>query len=148
MVSVQAVLALSRVDASTGGTAFWKGSHKLHRRIVPRKRLGWEYVGICKATQRRHGLVDAQPELDAGDILIWDSRTVHRAAPPAEPGTAKAVVYLSMVPASRVGASIRAARKEAFLNGVATTHWVTRFVDRGEGPAAQEARWAKVAGMV
>ena len=39
-----------------------------------------------------------QPALAPGDLLLWDSRTAHRVAGPADPQTTRVVCYVCMTP--------------------------------------------------
>lgn len=137
-VCLQAVLALTDVDASTGGTALLTGSHADHEALCRRlcdpheSEEEWEFLSVPHGDPVLQQHSECQPCLVAGSMLMWDSRTVHRVVAPAEPeSTSRAVVYLSMVPRSFVSDDVLRLRAKAFREGVATTHWCSRFVDRG-----------------
>lgn len=136
--SVQGVLALTDVDETTGGTQLLVGSHKRTRALCDRLSVDaecdtWEYVSVPEGDRVfSMGCTLHQPSLAAGDVLLWDSRLVHRVVGPTGPCTERWTVYLSMAPAEMVTPSVRAKRKRGFRNGVSTTHWVQNFVDRGD----------------
>ena len=147
LVSVQGLLALTHVNHDTGGTCFLTGSHVLHKSIVEphAPTETWDFVPV----NRRHcGALRAwQPRLHPGDMLLWDSRTVHRVKPPKK-CSVRGVVYVSMAPAASVSPAVRARRRAAFRDGVSTTHWVTKFVDRGEPRREPSVRWCKARRLI
>lgn len=138
--SVQGILALTDVDETTGGTQFLSESHRHTRALCARLAAeedpnAWAYTQVpCDDRVFRMGLAVVQPTLQPGDMLLWDSRLVHRVVAPTVAATERWTVYLSMAPGSAVDASVRRKRKRGFRKGVATTHWVQRFVDRGDDP--------------
>lgn len=142
MTSVQGVLALSNIDETTGGTQLLPGSHLRCRAVCERNRLDdesdgddddWTYTEV-DPTDRifSMGLTPIQPKLAAGDLLLWDSRLLHRVVAQTDPSTCRWTAYLSMVPRSIVSDDVLEQRRTGFLKGVSTTHWVQTFVDRGE----------------
>jgi hypothetical protein len=140
LVCAQGVVALSHSDARTGGTQLVPGSHR-HFAALSR-RCGadadgidgaWEFFAVgdddyvfwqCAPT--------VQPSLNPGDLLLWDSRTVHRVAAPECSASARMVAYVCMTPRSFASADVLAKRRLAFQTGIATTHWPHRYVDRDE----------------
>jgi hypothetical protein len=126
--SVQAILALSKVSPESGGTAFSRGSHRRHKDVVREICEGWEYLEIDDCHVDMSTI--EQPKLDPGDLLMWDSRTFHKVEKPLG-DEHRTVAYLSYAPRAIVPDAVAASRKKAFIDGAATTHWITRFVDRG-----------------
>lgn len=136
--SVQGILALTNVDEATGGTQLLPGSHRRTRALCNRLSADtehdmWEYVSVPDGDRVfSMGCVPHQPSLAAGDVLLWDSRVVHRVVGPTDPCTERWTVYLSMAPADMVASSVKTKRKRGFQKGISSTHWVQRFVDRGD----------------
>ena len=139
-VCVQGVLTLAQMNAETGGTAFIEGSHVHHESVCRRLCAAdesleeWEFVSIPKGDPALVRAREVQPSIPPGTLLLWDSRTIHRVRPPRDVSTVRAVVYLSMVPRTFAPPDVIARRVSAFNRGVPTTHWSSRFVDRGGGP--------------
>ena len=152
MVGVQAVLCLTNMNERTGGTAFLKGSHTHHSELCERactdsdyeEQGAWEFVDVDPDDPIVHTHETVQPHASKGDILIWDSRTVHCVLPPLDPTTERAVVYLSMLPAARLTPQDRVTRRIFYEDGVSTTHWPTPCVDRGEKRAVPSVRYCEV----
>ena len=73
----------------------------------------------------------------AGDLVLWDSRTMHCNTPAIEPPSAangysesellRAVVYVCMTPRRFASASTLSQRRRAALVGLGTTHWPHEF---------------------
>ena len=125
-VCLQGVLALTGSDV----TELAVGSHNAHRNLCrDARRMHWQYVRLTRA--QLHGFATERPQLEAGDLLIWDSRTAHRVARQAA-GSMRAVMYLSYVPRVFATSSSLRERRSFFNKGVCTTHWPHRTVDRGE----------------
>jgi hypothetical protein len=93
-----------------------------------------------------------------GDLLLWDSRTVHcgrRAAGPLPPDAWRFALYLCMWPAARLDATARAAKAAAMglgaragLRPESTSHWPDsrELKPRYGWPAAGDAEqdvWAR-----
>tara|TARA_Y100000591_G_C21746741_1_gene652394 strand:- start:155 stop:919 length:765 start_codon:yes stop_codon:yes gene_type:complete len=134
-VSIQGVLALTKIDKNTGGTSFLSKSHILHNKLIPKNKYNngdWEYIEIDPSIIDKYKFKEIQPTLNPGDILLWDSRTIHRVVEPNNLKSSRGVVYLSMIPKHWISKKIIKKRKKAYENGISTTHWITRFVDRGE----------------
>ena len=123
MVCVQAVLALSDSDT----TEFAVGSHVLHSQLVAgSKRQVWQFVDVDAKSIKAFEI--ERPSLEPGDVVIWDSRTVHR----VNTGTkSRVVAYLSMVPVHAASVPTLRQRRQLYDQGVATTHWAQHPVARG-----------------
>eukprot|EP01088_Endostelium_zonatum_P007260 TRINITY_DN19479_c0_g1_i1.p1 TRINITY_DN19479_c0_g1~~TRINITY_DN19479_c0_g1_i1.p1 ORF type:complete len:335 (-),score=54.57 TRINITY_DN19479_c0_g1_i1:89-1093(-) len=70
---------------------------------------------------------------NAGDMLLWDSRTIHCNSPAAtsrkipEDGgilePRRLVAYVCMVPMKRLTEGVKEKRRKAYLSGETTSHW-------------------------
>lgn len=123
MVCVQAVLALSDSDT----TEFAVASHVLHAQLVAgSKRQAWQFVNVDAETIKAFDI--ERPSLEPGDVVLWDSRTVHRVNTGAK---SRVVAYLSMVPVHAASVPTLRQRRLLYDQGAATTHWAQHLVVRG-----------------
>lgn len=124
---VQGVLALK----PSYSTHLLVGSHKYFNSLAIRNcdKLNptWESYNIplSDAIWRR-GLNIETPKLDAGDLLIFDSRLVHSVSK----NKYRSVVYVSMMPRNHILNQVERLRLKGFLEGWQTTHWCDRFIKR------------------
>jgi hypothetical protein len=137
-VSVQGLVTYYDADADTGGLCVVPGSLREHQALCERTngaRMGMDFVPIDGADpvlQRGGVLVCAR----AGDLILWDSRTVHcntpaltwtPAPPPLRDGEAaeliRLVAYVCMLPRRRVPHDMLARRCAAFEQRIPTSHW-------------------------
>lgn len=143
--AIQGVLALTPSNAETGGTVIVPQSHK-HFDVVASKvdsfkgTNHWQFV----ATHGDHPVFalskrEVQPSLQVGDMLLFDSRTVHAVRAPTRGGLERMVAYVCMGPRSFATAGTLRKRHTAFEHGISTTHWPHHYVDRGDerGPIRQ-----------
>ena len=133
-VGIQGIMALSTHDASTGGLSLMVGSHRQHAAILENERYSegeWEYHEVN--IERLRGVGDTfTPRLSPGDVCVWDSRTVHRVVEGNGSRVRRVTAYLSFEPRSHVSDATALQRRNALEKGIATTHWASRFVDRGD----------------
>ena len=128
---MQGLLSLYDVDACTGGLCVISGSHLKHDEVM-------SYAGVTRndfvpipqndPLLRHSRLVTCK----AGDLCLWDSRTVHCNTPCVEQPTEeagyphdeplRAVVYCCMTPRTRASKETLRARRVAFLARVGSTH--------------------------
>ena len=155
--SVQGILAMSNIDEATGGTQLLPGSHRRTKGLCYRYKVDdnhdtWEFTEVSDDDRIfSMGLSPFQPVLQTGDLLLWDSRLLHRVVQPMDPATYRWTAYLSMVPRCMVPSKVLKQRKEGFEKGIASTHWVQTFVDRGESwvtPSRRLLMDARVLNMV
>ena len=124
---VQGVLALK----PSHSTHLLVGSHRYFNSLAIRNcdnlNPTWESYSIspCDAIWHR-GLNIETPKLDAGDLLIFDSRLVHSVSK----NKYRSVVYVSMMPRNHILNQVERLRIKGFLEGWQTTHWCDRFIKR------------------
>ena len=75
--------------------------------------------------------------LGAGDLLLWDSRTVHCSCPATEDtdcqgGIIRAATLVSMMPAEGIPKEVLDARRLAVEQTRTLTHWVDKVAPLGE----------------
>ncbi len=137
---VQGLVNLLPTSTATGSTVLLPRSHLEFPRLAeryadsPRMRSGEDFISLGADDP----LIDAAAppplcaHLEPGDLLLWDSRTVHcstpgvldaRAPPPPSNRLLRAVAFVCMTPRNRASEAVLRSRKEALMNGVTTTHW-------------------------
>ncbi|KAM9969430.1 hypothetical protein ACTFIR_001265 [Dictyostelium discoideum] len=68
---------------------------------------------------------------EPGDVVLWDSRTIHYACQPvknAGNGNCRAVVYVSYQPASLASEKVLAQKQQAFHSKRMTSHWAAENI--------------------
>ena len=138
MQAVQGIVSLQAATEHTGGLCVIPGSHLDHDDLMRYAASGdGDYVAVPEPTinpaVRRGRLVTCL----AGDLLLWDSRTIHCNTPALVEPTAqlgypedsllRAVTYVCMTPRSKASYSVLRARRRAFAAGVGTSHWPHEF---------------------
>ena len=126
--AVQGILALSNSNA----TQLLAGSHKyfqsLSYRRTSKKPYEWEYYEIPDHDFIwKKGLNIETPQLNAGDLLIFDSRVLHRVIKHNK----RSVAYISMVPRKFLSNLIERLRKKAYKRNNYTTHWCEKLMING-----------------
>lgn len=165
--TVQSFTSLFDQDATTGAFVVVPRSHKRHRQVTQRVYRAHPATPPTQqflmlpandpilASPHRPHLVRVQ----AGDALLWDSRTVHcstpalrraldgkeaarqAAASPQPPHPNRVVVYSSMAPRRRADATTLRARQAALCTRRTCTHWPFLMAclesprDMGEAPS-------------
>lgn len=132
----QSLLAIQKSDKSTGSISVLPRSHLHHRALANRLgdgSGGWEFLEIPDDDIIfKQCMTPVVPSLDVGDLFVWDSRTVHCVLPPEDTNSERTVAYFSYVPKSFCTPEVCQDRLRAFTEGISTTHWPHRFVDRGD----------------
>ncbi len=138
--AVQGLVLLTDANAHTGGLCVVPGSHKAHdelMRYTVTSPDGMDFVVVpsplTNPMVRGGALVAAQ----AGDLLLWDSRTVHCNTPALAPPSAatgqpvdallRACIYVCMTPRRFASCATLALRRRAALVGVGSSHWPHDF---------------------
>ena len=153
---IQGLVSLTRTSKAAGGNLLVERSHAdVFPKLVDlypeqvRSRDGDDFFSLPRAAARRDGLLGGDGggrhvvvHLEAGDLLCWDSRTVHCSwpgdglldepgAPPAKADQlptdrlARAALYVSFTPRSLVPPDVAAKRRQAVADGATTTHWAS-----------------------
>jgi len=134
----QGLLNILGSKKSEGGTIFLSGSHKYFGdysqfskdHIDFGERGHFRFKGEFLENMKKKMVL---PELEAGDFLIWDSRTVHGVATPNQnnitklnklntPQFGRSVVYILMYPRAKVTKKNLNTRRKWFLKGIPSNH--------------------------
>ncbi|KAJ5200300.1 Phytanoyl-CoA dioxygenase [Penicillium cf. griseofulvum] len=90
----------------------------------------WEQRDIHNFTEKQiqwfedHGMKPFKVLAEPGDLLVWDSRTVHWGGEPTvNSNTIRTVIYASYAPFELATEETLQLKKEAFESYRATTHW-------------------------
>lgn len=144
---VQGLVSLLPSSPATGGNVIIPGSHKLFESIpdLYTERLGRidsdiDHFRFPVDDPRLALTPPIMPHIEAGDLLLWDSRTVHCSSPAIDgesdprTGLLRAASLVCMMPRSRSSASVIARRRDALANRTSTTNWSDRFIDADQFP--------------
>jgi len=145
--AVQGLVSLKEANATTGGLVVIPGSHHEHTRIVEGTESDFVLVDGSDPVMKR-----APPKLvccGVGDLVLWDSRTVHCNSPATslpvgpEDELLRAVFYVCMVPAAFCAETpeVLQARRVAYESRTTTGHWPHLWP---EGVSDAEASGAQV----
>ena len=77
---VQGLVTLYDVTEESGGLCVIPGSHQFHEEVVPRSassKLRLDYVAIATSDEVLQKLDGIVVGASAGDMIVWDSRTIH-----------------------------------------------------------------------
>lgn len=155
-VTVQGLVTYYDATAETGGLCVIPGSHLQHNEVCERAPMARAQVDFLMIPADEPVLRSAEPTLicaKAGDLILWDSRTVHCNTPALHmaayhanllnkgaaakvvdeplppPGQAaellRLVAYVCMVPASHASPDIMRQRKDAFMHRLPSSHYPT-----------------------
>ncbi|KAI0137195.1 phytanoyl-CoA dioxygenase [Xylariales sp. AK1849] len=129
---VQGFINLSPSGPEDGGLVVYPGSHALNddffdtqtgkstwspidRYIFSREQLVWFNA---------RGIRPLKVNADVGDLILWDSRTIHYGAEPQETSNQiRTIIYAAYTPARLASPEQIALKKEAFQKYGGTTHW-------------------------
>ena len=125
MSCIQGILALSNSHA----TQLLVGSHKyfdsLSHRCTSNNPYEWEYYEIPDDDYIwKKGLKIVTPNLNPGDLLLFDSRVVHRVIEQDN----RSIAYISMVPRKFLSNLVERLRKKAYKKNMSTTHWCEKII--------------------
>ncbi|KAF4537672.1 Phytanoyl- dioxygenase [Lasiodiplodia theobromae] len=144
---VQGVVNLSPSGPDDGGLVVFPGSHALMEEFfdTQTERGRWEKRDIFMFEEsqlewfKARGIEPKKVEAEPGDLLVWDSRTVHWGAEPNERSERiRTVVYASYAPAAWATEQQLAEKAKIFGKWAGTTHWPHDNIVFREGIARLE----------
>jgi len=144
---VQGLISLLETSPTSGGNILIPGSHRMFESIPDcyTERLARVDSSIdhFRFPADDPQLRDSSPivcHLGAGDLLLWDSRTIHCSTPggetpePTSAGLTRVVSLVCMMPRSRSNDAVIAKRRAAVTNRTSTTNWSDRFINADRFP--------------
>jgi len=136
---IQGLVTLKDATPHTGGLVVVPQSHRFHGEVCRSYKEpanGWNFLGV-KANDPILTANEGPKMLQAkaGDLLLWDSRTVHCNTLPLQEdedmlngdSLLRAVAYICMTPAAWCSEKVCNQRAAAFERGVTTSHWPHEF---------------------
>jgi ectoine hydroxylase-related dioxygenase (phytanoyl-CoA dioxygenase family) len=143
---VQGLVNLLPTSPETGGNIVAPGSHRLFEHIPEQysERLDRIHPSIdhFRFPNDDPNLTENQPimcHMEAGDLLLWDSRTIHCSAPSLTTpnkcnGLLRAASLVCMMPRAKSNSGVIEKRKDAVAKVKSTTNWSDRFIDADAFP--------------
>lgn len=149
MQCVQGAVSLLPTSPATGGNIVIPGSHRWFHTIpeqyaerldrIPRS---VDHFRFPSDDPRLAATPPIMCHLEAGDMILWDSRTVHCSSPGLEPPTdgdpksqlVRAASLVCMMPRARSNEDVIARRQAAVTTRTSTTNWSDRFIDADRFP--------------
>ncbi|HZZ89534.1 MAG TPA: phytanoyl-CoA dioxygenase family protein [Caulobacteraceae bacterium] len=143
---VQGLVNLLPMSPSTGGNVLIPGSHKTFEHIpeVYPQRLGRvplevDHFRFPADDPMLAGTPPIMCHMEAGDLLLWDSRTIHCSSGSLEPPEAKAellraIGLVCMMPRRLTPPEVLEQRRKAVERVTSTTNWTDRFINADRFP--------------
>ncbi|KAH8884207.1 phytanoyl-CoA dioxygenase [Thozetella sp. PMI_491] len=132
MHCVQGIICLSTAGPEDGGLVVYPGSHLYHDEFLDTQtdRSTWKpkdmyWFGKDElAWFKAKGIAPIKVCADIGDLIVWDSRTIHYGQEPSEASsTIRTVIYAAYSPAKLASAETLVLKAEVFRKFGGTTHW-------------------------
>lgn len=126
---VQGLVTLYDVDAHTGGFCVIPGSHLHHDALLDAANAGERNFVPVPSTFPVLKEAQVMPICKAGDLVLWDSRSIHCNSPAIAPPTAspdellRMVGYVCMTPKQLADEEVLSMRVKIFERGLTTSHW-------------------------
>jgi len=129
---VQGIINLSVSGPEDGGLLVYPGSHLLTENFfdehtdkstwTPRDFYNFSRDEISWFESQ--GLRPHKVCADVGDLILWDSRTIHYGAEPTEKGTTiRTAIYAAYTPSRLASEESLRTKREVFEKWAGTTHW-------------------------
>ncbi|WP_293375648.1 phytanoyl-CoA dioxygenase family protein [Phenylobacterium sp. SCN 70-31] len=143
---VQGLISLLPTSPATGGNVLIPGSHRTFEKIAEAypERLGRvplevDHFRFPADDPLLTGTPPIMCHLEAGDLLLWDSRTIHCSsgsleAPAAEAALLRAVSLICMMPRRLSSPEVLEKRRKAVERVTSTTNWTDRFINADRFP--------------
>lgn len=133
---VQGLITLKDATEETGGLVVVPRSHRFHNDICCRYKAGditsdFLSINVNDRVLTEGNLGPRMVAAKAGDMILWDSRTIHCNTAPLKESAellqandlVRAVCYICMTPAAWCTDEIFRRRQQAFKDGITTAHW-------------------------
>jgi Phytanoyl-CoA dioxygenase (PhyH) len=135
---VQGLMVLSPSGPEDGGLVVFPGSHKLNDEFFDTQtdRKSWLPMKDVHVFNKKEldwfAARSVHPHkicAEIGDLILWDSRTIHYGSEPTEKSDqVRTVLYATYVPASLASPEQLELKKKAFENYSSTTHWPHQYI--------------------
>lgn len=146
---VQAAVTLTATTPEIGGNIVVPGSHEWFADIPTRYT---DRLAAIPEDQDHFRFPTDDPQLkesppimahmEAGDMMLWDSRTVHCSSPGAgapvtdrsAPELLRVASLICMMPRAHSNEEVMAMRRKAVTNRISTTNWSDRWINADKFP--------------
>lgn len=132
MQCVQGIINLSEAGPEDGGLLVFPGSHLLTEEFFRTQtdKSTWSKMDLYLFSKEQmkwfeeRGIHAHKVCAEPGDLLIWDSRTIHYAVEQTDKSnTIRTVIYATYTPASFATEEVLDLKAEIFKNWQGTSHW-------------------------
>jgi hypothetical protein len=129
---IQGIINLSPSGPEDGGLLVYPGSHKLMDEFLDTQteKNTWQRIDFFKFDEAQlswftsRGIKPQKVCAEVGDLILWDSRTIHYGSVPTEKSTQiRTVIYAAYTPARLASEETLKKKMEIFGQYGATTHW-------------------------
>jgi ectoine hydroxylase-related dioxygenase (phytanoyl-CoA dioxygenase family) len=129
---IQGIINLSPSGPEDGGLLVYPGSHKLMDEFFDTQtdKDTWKRIDFFKFDEAQlswftsRGIKPQKVCAEVGDLILWDSRTIHYGSIPTEKSSQiRTVIYAAYTPARLASEETLKKKTEIFEQGGATTHW-------------------------
>jgi len=143
---VQALVNLLPTSPAIGGNVLIPGSHKTFASIpdvyptrLGRVPLSVDHFRFPADDPMLAGTPPIMCHMEAGDMLLWDSRTIHCSSsgmeePATEAALMRAVSLVCMMPRRLTPPEVLEQRRAAVQRVISTTNWTDRFINADKFP--------------
>ncbi|EFA76484.1 hypothetical protein PPL_10250 [Heterostelium album PN500] len=130
---VQGFLNLNHCQDNDGGLIVYEGSHLVHDKYfretgIDSKGDWWKFDDDPIKLSYFKDCKKVKVNCNIGDIVLWDSRTIHYACAPTTPERCRMVVYVSYQPASLISDSDLKKKVKCFKEKRMTSHWASENI--------------------
>lgn len=146
---IQGLLSLFPANGRTGGLTVVPKSHSRHSEVVEdQQNPSQDYFAVQPFDPVMQEGVRRLVCCHAGDLVLWDSRTVHANAPAPEQPVGpddellRAVAYVCMTPKKWAADDVRRRRRAAYEEGRGSSHWPHKLDEGMSGPQRVPLRQA------
>jgi len=149
---VQGLVTLKDATEETGGLVVVPRSHRFHNDICSHYKAGDLTSNFLSIDVNDRVLTegDGGPRMvaaRAGDMILWDSRTVHCNTSPLRENSdllngddlVRAVCYICMTPAAWCSEETLRRRQQGYREGVTATHWPHEYHPKNSSRSARPA---------
>jgi len=127
---VQGMVSFKAATKETGGLCVIPKSHFRHDEFCERNAAGGHFLPIHERDPIRQ-MQSVLVSCEAGDLVLWDSRTVHCNTPGCGSLVKDDVIrmnaYVCMQPISMCSEEVEQKRKNAYDRHITTSHWVSIY---------------------
>ena len=129
---VQGIINLSTSGPEDGGLVVYPRSHTLNDEYFDTQTdvATWAPKDLYRFDQKQlawftaRGIHPTKVCAEVGDLILWDSRTIHYGAEPSPLGsTIRTAIYVAMTPARLASKETLATKAEIFRAYGGTSHW-------------------------